>query len=193
MKRARKPIDGRTHRSYTLTGKSRLDDYRFDGDYLITGKVLLTNNIVRHHYATMFANASKTARSGTPEYQTPRVLVERMVAELVSSQRWSWITFETTPMKHFVEVAYDGGDELEISVAYGFSEDYQSLFTRQDVTIPDGWRVTKFKQKGWLGGGTMLLATGVRDIDRIAGFIDRVFPALYGEAQDYQLSGVYQS
>ena len=72
----------------------------------------------------MFANFSKTARSGTPEYPAPRVLVERRVAELVSSQRWSWVTFETKPMKHFVEAALDGTDELVINVAYGFAEDY---------------------------------------------------------------------
>jgi hypothetical protein len=141
----------------------------------------------------MFSSASKTARSGTPEYPTPRVLVERMVSELVSAQRWSWVTFETKAMKHFVEVAYDGGEELEINVAYDFSEDYQSLFARQGVAIPEGWRVSKFKKKGWIGVGTMLLTTGSRDIDRIAEFVDRAFPSLYGEPKDYQLSGVYQS
>src|SRR5262245_35457903 len=101
------------------------------------------SRFVRHQDATMFASASKTARSGTPEYPTPKVLVERMVAELVSSQRWSWVTFETKPMKHFVEVALEGDDELVINVAYGFSEDYQSLFARQSIAIPDGWRVSK--------------------------------------------------
>lgn len=141
----------------------------------------------------MFASASKTARSGTPEYPTPHVLVQRMVVELVSSKRWSWVTFETKPMKHFVEVAHDGGDEVEINVAYGFSEDYQSLFARQGITIPDGWRVSEFKPKGWLGTGTMLLAAGARDVDRIGAFVEHLFPALYGEQPDYQLSGVYQS
>ena len=143
----------------------------------------------------MFSSASKIARSSTPEYPTPHLLVERMVAELVSSQRWSWVTFETKPMKHFVEVALEGDAELVINVAYGFAEDYQTLFTRQGVTIPEGWRVSKFKKKGWgwFSAGTMILTTGVRDIDRIAGFVDRMFPALYGEPQDYQLSGVYQS
>jgi hypothetical protein len=116
-----------------------------------------------------------------------------MVSELVSSQRWSWVTFETKPMKHFVEVAYDGGEELEINVAYRFSEDYQSLFARQGVTIPEGWRMSKFKKKGWIGAGTMLLTTGSRDVDRIAEFVDRAFPGLYGEPKDYELSGVYQS
>jgi hypothetical protein len=116
-----------------------------------------------------------------------------MVAELVSSKRWSWVTFETKPMKHFVEVAYDGGDELEINVAYGFSEEYQSLFARQGITIPDGWRVSEFKPKGWLRAGTMLLTTSARDVDRIGEFVERLFPALYGEQSDYQLSGVYQS
>ena len=96
-------------------------------------------------------------------------------------------------MKHFVEVALEGEDELEINVAYGFSEDYQTVFARQGVAIPQGWRVSKFKKKGWLGAGTMLLTTGIRDVDRIAEFIDRVFPTLYGEQQDYTLSGIYQS
>jgi hypothetical protein len=141
----------------------------------------------------MFAHASKTSRSGTPDYPTPRVLVERMVAGLVSSRRWSWVTFETKPMKHFVEVALEGEDELVINVAYGFSEDYKSLFTRQGITIPDGWRVREFKPKGWLRAGTMLLTTGVRDVDRIAEFVERLFQALYGELPDFQLSGVYQS
>ena len=141
----------------------------------------------------MFSNASSTARSGTPESPTPRVLVERMVTELVSSQRWSWVTFETKEMKHFVEVALEGDNELVINVAYEFSEDYRSLFTRESITIPDGWRVSKFKPKGWIGAGTFLLTTGVRDIVRIAEFIDRLFPALYGESPDYQLSGVFQS
>jgi hypothetical protein len=39
----------------------------------------------------------------------------------------------------------------------------------------------------------MLLTTGTRDTDRIAQFISHLFPALYGEPQDFQLSGVYQS
>jgi hypothetical protein len=120
-------------------------------------------------------------------------MVERMVAELVSSRRWTWVTFETKPMKHFVEVALEGNDELVINVAYQFSEDYQTVFKRLNVAIPDGWRVSKFKKKGWLGAGAMLLTTGIGDVDRIAEFIDRVFPALYGEQKDYQLSGVYQS
>jgi hypothetical protein len=141
----------------------------------------------------MFSSASKTARSGTPEYPSPRVLVERMVAELVSSRRWSWVTFETKPMKHFVEVALEGDDELVINVAYGFPEDYQSLFARQGIAIPEGWRVSEFKKKGWLGAGTMLLATGIHDIDRVAEFVAHLFPALYSEPQDFQLSGVYQS
>ena len=141
----------------------------------------------------MPATYSKASRSGTPEYPTPRLLVERMVVELVSSRQWSWVTFETKPMKHFVEVALEGDDELVINVAYGFSEDYQALFARQSVVIPDGWRVSKFKKKGWLGSGTMLLTTGIRDVDRVAEFVDRLFPALYDERQDYQLSGVYQS
>jgi hypothetical protein len=136
---------------------------------------------------------SKTNRSGTPEYSTPRLLIARMVGELVSSREWSWVTFETKSTKHFVEVALEGDDELVVNVAYGFSEDYQSLFARQNVTIPDGWKVSKFKKKGWLGAGTLLLTTGIRDVDRIADFVDRVFPALYGEPKDFQLSGVYQS
>jgi len=136
---------------------------------------------------------SKTFRSGTPEYPTPRLLVERMIAELVSSRQWGWVTFETKPTKHFVEVALEGDDELVINAAYGFSEDYQTLFARQQVTVPDGWRVTKFKKKGWLGAGTMLLTTGIRDVDRIAEFIDGLFPALYGEQASYQLSGTFQS
>jgi hypothetical protein len=120
-------------------------------------------------------------------------MVERMVAELVGSRRRSWVTFETKPMKHFVEVGLEGDDQLVINVAYGFSEDYQTLFARQRVAIPEGWRVSKFKKKGWPGTGTMLLTTSIRDIDRIAGFIDQVFLALYGELKDYQLSGTYQS
>ncbi|MFM1945068.1 MAG: hypothetical protein RI897_4050 [Verrucomicrobiota bacterium] len=136
----------------------------------------------------MFSSASKTARSGTPDYPTPRVLVERMVAELVSPRRWSWVTFETKPMKHFVEVALEGEDELVINVAYRFSEDYQSLFARQSITIPDDWRMSQFKKKGWLGAGTMLLTTGIRDVDRIAEFVVHLFPALYDEPQDFQLS-----
>jgi hypothetical protein len=139
----------------------------------------------------MFSNASKTARSGTPEYPTPRVLVERMVAELVASERWGWVTFDTKPMKHFVEVAYNGDDELVINVAYRFSEDYQSLFAQRNLAVPDGWRVSKFKSKGWLLAGTFLLTTGVRDVDRIAEFIDRLFLVFYGEPHDYQLSGVF--
>jgi hypothetical protein len=140
----------------------------------------------------MPATYSKTFRSDTPEYTTPRVLVERMVAELVSSRQWSWVTFETKPMKHFVEVALEGDDDLVINLAYGFSEDYQTLFARQKVLIPDGWQVSKFKKKGWLGAGTMLLTTGIRDVDRVADFVDRLFPALYGEQPSYVVSGVYQ-
>jgi hypothetical protein len=140
----------------------------------------------------MAATFSKTSRSGTPEFPTPRLLVERMVAELVSSRQWSWVTFETKPTKHFVEVALEGDDELVINVAYGFSEDYQPLFARQGVVIPDGWRVSKFKPKGWLGAGTMLLTTGIRDVDRVADFVGRLFPALYGEQPSYILSGLYQ-
>jgi hypothetical protein len=141
----------------------------------------------------MSATYSKTFRSGTSEYPTARVLVERMVAELVSSQKWSWVTFETKSMKYFIEVALEGESKLIINVAYGFSEDYQSLFANQGVTIPEGWKVSKFKKKGWLGSGTMLLTTGIRDIDRVAEFIDRLFPVLYGEPQNYELRGVYQS
>jgi hypothetical protein len=136
---------------------------------------------------------SKTNRSGTPEYSTPRLLIAHMVGELVSSREWSWVTFETKSTKHFVEVALEGDDELVVNVAYGFSEDYQSLFARQNVTIPDGWKVSKFQKKRWLGAGTLLLTTGIRDVDRIADFVDRVFPALYGEPKDFELNGVYQS
>ena len=139
------------------------------------------------------ARHSKTFRSGTPEYPTPRLLVERMVSELASSREWGWVTFETKHMMHFVEVALEGDDELVINAAYGFSEDYRTLFARQQVTIPDGWRVTKFKKKGWLGTGTMLLTTGVRDVDRITLFVDRLFLALYGEERSYELNGIFQS
>src|SRR5665213_1916110 len=141
----------------------------------------------------MAAKYSKTVRSGTPEYPAPRLLVERMVAELVSARQWGWVTFETKPMKHFVEVALEGDTDLVINAAYGFSEDYQTLFAQQKITIPDGWLVSKFKKKGWLGAGTMLLMTGIRDVDRIAEFVDRLFPALYGEQPSYQLSGIFQS
>jgi hypothetical protein len=116
-----------------------------------------------------------------------------MVAELVSSRQWGWVSFETKPMKHFAEVALEGDDELVINAAYGFSEDYQTLFARQHVTVPDGWRVARFKKKSWLGAGTMLLTTGIRDVERIAEFIDQLFPALYGEQPGYQLSGIFQS
>ena len=84
-------------------------------------------------------------------------------------------------MKHFVEVAREGDDELVINVAYGFAEDYQALLARRGITIRDGWRVSKFKPKGWLGAGTFLLTTGLRDVDRIAQFVDRLFRALYGD------------
>ena len=77
----------------------------------------------------MFGCASKSFRSGTPEYPTPRVLVGWCIAELVSSSRWDWVTFETKPEKHFVEVANEGNGELEINVAYGFKEDYQRVFS----------------------------------------------------------------
>lgn len=119
--------------------------------------------------------------------------MERMIVELVNSRQWSWVTFETLPMKHVVEVALEGDEELVINVAYGFPEDYQSLFTRRSITIPVGWRVSHFKKKDWLGAGTMLLVTGVHDVDRIAEFIAHLFPDLYSEPQDFQSSGVYQS
>ena len=137
---------------------------------------------------------SKKSRSGTPEYPTPRLLVERMVAELVNFQKWSWVTFETKPLKHFVEVSFEAKDELVVNVAYWFSEDYHPVFERLGIVIPEGWRVTKFKKKGWgwFSGGTMLLTTGIRDIDRVAGFVDQLFLALYGEQPGYCLSGVYQ-
>lgn len=141
----------------------------------------------------MSSTYSKTFRSGTPEYPTSCVLIERMVAELVSFRQWSWVTFETKPMKHFVEVALEGENELVINAAYEFSEDYQSGFADKGVMIPDGWQVIKFKKKGWLRAGTMLLTTGIRDIDRIAKFVDQLFPALYGEPRDYELRGFYQS
>jgi len=95
-------------------------------------------------------------------------------------------------MKHFVEVALEGDNELEINVAYGFSEDYQTLFAREQMAIPDGWRVSKFKKKDWLGTGTMLLTTDVRDVDRIAAFVDRLFPILYAEQPNYELRGIFQ-
>jgi hypothetical protein len=100
--------------------------------------------------AQMYSNASKKVRSGTPEYPTPRVLVERMVTELISSRRWSWVTFDTKAAKHFVEVALEGDDELILNVGYGSAEDYQALFARQHITIPDGWRVKLFKKNGCL-------------------------------------------
>jgi hypothetical protein len=139
----------------------------------------------------MFATSSKTLRSGSVECPTPRSLIQHMVAELVASRRWSWVTFETTPMKHFVEVAHES-DDLILNVAYGFSEDYQPLFARHGVTIPEGWRVSEFKKKGWLTAGTMLLVTSTRDQGRIAEFVDRLFPALYGVDASYELTGVYQ-
>jgi hypothetical protein len=140
----------------------------------------------------MFATSSKTLRSGTTEYPTPRSLIQHMVAELVASRRWSWVTFETTPMKHFVEVAHEDDDLLLLNVAYGFSEDYQSLLSQHSVTIPEGWRMSEFKKKGWLTAGTMLLVTSIRDQERIAEFVDRLFPALYGADASYVLTGVYQ-
>jgi hypothetical protein len=142
--------------------------------------------------ASMFSNASKRARSGTPHYPTPRLLVEHMVSELVNSRRRGWVTFETRAMKHFVEVAYDEDDALEVNVAYRFAEHYRALFARQKVTIPDGWRVREFKQKGWFLPGTLILATGVGDAVRIAHFVDCVFLSIYGERKDYQLSGDYR-
>ncbi|HVU08290.1 MAG TPA: hypothetical protein VHG89_07085 [Verrucomicrobiae bacterium] len=141
----------------------------------------------------MPATYSKTFRSGTPEYPTARLLVERMLAELVNFRQWSWVTFETKPMKHFVEVALEDSDALVINIAYGFSEDYQSLFARQKIVIPDGWQVSEFKKKSWFAAGTMLLTTDVRDIDRVSKFVEQLFPALYGEKPDYKLSGIYQS
>ena len=141
----------------------------------------------------MSLNSTRTAHSGTPEYPTPCVLVERMVNELVSTEKWNWVTFETEPMKHFVEVAHDGGDDLEINVAYGFSEDYKDLFARHGLSIPDDWLVKEFKKKGWLGSGTMLLAATVREIDRVALFIDVCFKTIYGKSEGYQLSGVFRS
>jgi hypothetical protein len=140
----------------------------------------------------MFSPYSKTTCSGTTEHPTPRLLVERMVAELVSFREWSWVTFETKPLKHFVEVALKGDDALEINVAYGFSEDYRTLFGRQKVSIPEGWQVSQFKKKGWLRGGSMLLTTEIRDVDRIAEFVDQLFPAIYGEPPSYILRGHYQ-
>ncbi len=139
----------------------------------------------------MFATSSKILRSGSAEYPTPRSLVQHMVAEMITSRRWSWVTFETKPMKHFVEVAHEE-DELIVNLAYGFSEDYESLFARQGVTIPEGWRVSEFKKKGWLTGGTMLLVTSIRDQERIAEFVARLFPSLYGADAGYELTGVFQ-
>lgn len=115
-----------------------------------------------------------------------------MVAELVATREWNWVTFETKPMKHFAEVALEGEDLLEINVAYGFSEHFQTLFGRQKVSIPAGWQVREFREESWLRGGSMLLTTGVRDVDRIGKFIDQLFPAIYGEPQGYILRGHYQ-
>ena len=140
----------------------------------------------------MFSNSSRTTCSGTAEYPTPCVLVERLVAELIATERWSWVSFETKP-KCFVQFAHDGGEDLEINMAYSYSEDYQSLFARHGLSIPDGWRMNEFKKKGWLSAGTMLLGASVRSIDTIAQFTDRCFKTIYGEPEDYQLSGVFQS
>jgi hypothetical protein len=53
--------------------------------------------------------------------------------------------------------------------------------------------VSEFKTKRWFRAGSFLLTTGIRDVDRVAGFVAGLFPALYGEPQDYQLTGVFQS
>jgi hypothetical protein len=139
----------------------------------------------------MFGTFSRKLRSGGADYPTPHSLIRHMVAELIGSRRWSWVTFETKPLKRFVEVAVEG-DKLIVNVGYGFREDYQTVFNRQGVTFPDGWHVDEFEKQGWFTGGTMLLSTSIHDRDRVADFVDRLFPALFGEPKDYRLAGIYQ-
>ena len=112
--------------------------------------------------------------------------------ELVRSQKWSWVTFETGSRKHFVEVAFDPPQVVAINVAYPHSEDYRVLFSRKEIELPAGWRVKEFKQKRWYAAGLMLLLTTPAEIDRIPEFVDLLFRALYGERADYQLKGVFQ-
>lgn len=130
-------------------------------------------------------------QSGSVEHPTPRSLIQHMVAQLVASQHWSWVTFETKPMKHFVEVAHEGV-ELIMNVAYPFKEEYKALFAEQGVTIPENWRVSEFKKKDWITAGTMLLVTNINDQEQVAEFVDRLFPALYGEDVSYKLAGTYR-
>jgi hypothetical protein len=101
------------------------------------------------------------------------------------------VTFETTAPKHFVEVALEGGD-LILNLSYKFSEDYQSLFARHGITIPEGWRVREFKKKGWLFAGTMLLQTSTDDQERVSKFVAELFSALYGANPNNELIGVYR-
>jgi hypothetical protein len=129
-------------------------------------------------------------RSGSAEHPTPRDLVRDMVAGLVASKRWSWVTFESK-LRRFVEVAHDD-ETLTLNVAYPFTEDYQTLFAERGIAIPAGWTVTEFKRKGCFNAGVILLQTDIDDQERVADFIVHLFPALLGEKANFALSGTYQ-
>ena len=133
---------------------------------------------------------SRQFKSGTPEYPTLKSLLENLLKELITSTKWEWVTFQAKQSnRHFVEIAKNRDNSLEINVSYFFSEDYFSLFPSRQIRIPDGWQLTKFKKKGWFGTGTMLLATNINDTPRVMEFVNELFTKLYGEQENSRIYG----
>ncbi|MBC7783257.1 MAG: hypothetical protein H7144_05405 [Burkholderiales bacterium] len=132
----------------------------------------------------------KTFQSGTIECPIPHAMVERMVGELVREREWSWVTFESG--RGFVEVALKGSSDVVINIAYPFKDEYQARFARDNLSIPAGLEVMRFKTKGWFFAGFLELKADATEVQRVAEFVSRVFPALYGLPPNYRLSGTYQ-
>jgi len=130
-------------------------------------------------------------RSATPEHPTVKLLIRNMLTELLAYHQKGWVTFETKRAKCFAEVAQEGED-LIVFVSYPFSENYQTLFPRHGITIPEGWQIKKFSKKFWLLSGGMVLMTNLNDQDRVVDFIARLFPSLYGADPDYRLTAYFQ-
>lgn len=108
------------------------------------------------------------------EYPTPQDVFREALQEMLERAARSRCRFGDADSSVRVEVARKGRN-LQIKLPYPYRVGLADVLMEQGVTVPEGWRIVRFRRKGLLLQGRITYLAPREDLDRVVVFLDNFF------------------
>lgn len=118
------------------------------------------------------------------EYRTPKDVFREAIQEMLERGARARCRFRDADSSVRAEVARNGRN-LQIKLPCPYRVGLVEVLLEQGVTVPDGWRIVRFRRKSLLFPGRITYLAPQEDLDRVVVFLDNFFAHTCRKGRNY--------